>query len=73
MALDKTTLTTAILTAFKDQKDKTGDTDEALADLADKLSAAIDTYVKTATVTTTVTGSSVTGGAVTGTGTGTLS
>lgn len=72
MALNKTALQTAIVQAFNDQRTKTDNPEAALADLASKLASAIDTYVKSGTVTTTVTGTSVTGGAVSGTGTGNI-
>jgi hypothetical protein len=76
MALVKSTLKSAILNAFKAQQSKEENPDGALDDLADKLSAAIESYVKSATVSTTVTGACATPagpGTITGSGTGTLS
>lgn len=65
MALVKNTLKEALVAVFS----KTNDPSTA----AEELATAIDSYIKTATVTTTVVGTSVSGGAVTGTGTGSLS
>ena len=75
MALNKAGLVTALTTIFEDLS---GDT---AATKASKIADAIDTYVKTATVSTNVTVASVTlvtagldpSGPGTGTGTGTLS
>jgi len=72
MALVKQTLKAEILAILNTLKDET-DQANAIDQFADRLSTAIDNYIKTATVTTTVTGASQSGGAVTGTGTGTLS
>ena len=51
MALVKETLKTAIFAAFKAQQSKTENPDAALNDIADKLATAIDTYIKSGTVT----------------------
>ena len=51
MALVKATLKSAIEAAFKAQSTKTDNPDSALSDLADKLATAIDTFVKSGTVT----------------------
>jgi len=76
MALNKAALTAALISIFEDL-----DTTKTAADKAGEIADAIDTFVKTATVTTTVsvvsvsdvaTGSDVSGPG-TGTGTGTLS
>jgi len=72
MALVKQTLKAEILAILNTLKDET-DQANAIDQFADRLSTAIDNYIKSATVTTTVTGASQSGGAVTGTGTGTLS
>ena len=72
MALVKQTLKTEIKSILNSLKTET-DQAQAIDEFADRLATAIDNYIKTATVNTTVTGSSVSGGAVTGTGTGTLS
>lgn len=72
MALVKQTLKTEIKSILNSLKTET-DQAQAIDEFADRLATAIDNYIKTATVNTTVTGSSATGGAVTGTGTGTLS
>jgi len=72
MALVKQTLKTEIKNILNGLKDKT-DQAQAIDEFADKLATAIDNYIKTAEVNTTITGTSATGGAVTGTGTGTLS
>ena len=72
MALVKQTLKAEILAILNTLKDET-DQANAIDQFADRLSTAIDNYIKTATVTTTVTGASQSGGAVAGTGTGTLS
>lgn len=73
MALDKATLQAGIKAAFDKQKNETSDRDACLAKIAEDIANAIDTYVKSGTVATTVTGTIVSGGAVTGTGTGTIS
>ena len=72
MALVKQTLKTEIKSILNSLKNKT-DQAQAIDEFADRLATAIDNYIKTATVNTTVTGSSASGGPVTGTGTGTLS
>ena len=72
MALVKQTLKAEILAILNTLKDET-DQANAIDQFADRLSTVIDNYIKTATVSTTVTGTSASGGAVTGTGTGTLS
>jgi len=72
MALVKQTLKAEILAILNTLKDET-DQANAIDQFADRLATAIDNYIKTATVSTTVTGMSASGGAVTGTGTGTLS
>ena len=72
MALVKQTLKTEIKSILNSLKTET-DQAQAIDEFADRLATAIDNYIKTATVNTTVTGSSASGGAVTGTGTGTLS
>ncbi len=76
MALVKDTLKTQIEAAFKAQSSKKDKPEDALADLADKIATAIDSYVKSATVNTAVTGTCATPagpGTITGTGNGTLS
>ena len=72
MALNKTTLATAIELAYKKQSDKKVDPEKARKEIANDIANAIDLYVKSATVSTIVatTGTAV---AQTGTGTGTLS
>ena len=72
MALVKQTLKTEIKSILNSLKTET-DQKQAIDEFADRLATAIDNYIKTATVNTTVTGSSATGGPVTATGTGTLS
>ena len=72
MALVKQTLKTEIKSILNSLKTET-DQAQAIDEFADRLATAIDNYIKTATVNTTVTGSSATGGPVTGTGIGTLS
>lgn len=72
MALNKATLQAAIAQAFNDQLGKTDNQQAAVTDLADKIATAIDTYIRTATVNTTVTGTCP-AGSVTGTGIGQLS
>jgi hypothetical protein len=85
MALDKATLKATIeatLNALKDYDGSSGKTQaDAITKLATDLSNALDVYVKSGTVSTTVTVTSVTGvtpgvgvsGPGTGTGTGTIS
>jgi len=72
MALVKQTLENEIRGILNSLKNET-DQATAIDEFANRLATAIDNYIKTATVTTTVTGASQSGGAVTGTGTGTLS
>lgn len=75
MALNKTVLEQAIKAVFDQQaaKNQTSD-DPAISrqEIAKGLANAIEAYVKSGTVNTTITGTA-TGGAVTGTGTGTIS
>jgi hypothetical protein len=76
MALVKTTLEAAIKTAFQTQSTKTDNPDGALSNLASQLATAIDSYLRSATVTTLVTGSCATpsgAGTIAGNGTGSLS
>lgn len=80
MALVKGTLKTAIEAAFKAQSNKTENPDDALGDLADKLATAIESFVKSGTVTVSAgiavstTGSAAAqAGATTATGVGTIS
>lgn len=68
MALNKATLKAAIQSCFEDVRE-----DKTPADAAQQLADAIDAYVRSATVSTTVTGVDGTGSPVTGTGTGGLS
>lgn len=51
MPLNKDLLQSQIKQAFKDQQTKTQDPDAALEDLAQKIAAAVDAFVKSATVT----------------------
>lgn len=69
MALDKATLKNEIKSLMQDMLQKE---QSSIDEFATRLSDAVDTYVKTATVSTTVTGTCSTG-PITGTGTGTLS
>ncbi len=71
MALVKETLKAAVFAAFKAQQDKTENPDEALNDIADRLAAAIDAFVKSGTVSVTV-ATTGTAAAQTGTGTGSI-
>ena len=80
MALVKDTLKAAIEAAFKAQAGKTERPDDALADLAGKLATAIDSFVKSGTVTvaagiavSTAGSAAAQTGATTSTGTGTIS
>jgi len=76
MALVKATLKTGLFSAFKAQQSKEDNPDGALNDLADKLATAIESYVKSAMVSTTVSGTCATPagpGTIVGSGTGTLS
>jgi len=72
MALNRQTLKQEILNILNTLKDET-DQASAIDQFADRLATAIDNYVRSATVTTTVTGATASGDAVTGTGTGSLS
>lgn len=76
MALVKNTLKTAIEAAFTAQANKEENPAAALSDLADKLATAFDDYIKSATVSTAVTGTCATpagAGTITGSGAGGLS
>lgn len=73
MTLVISTLSAAILAAMNKQAAKTDPSDSpvvAQQEFADDLATAIDAYIKTGTVNTTVTGTSATGGPVAGTGSG---
>jgi hypothetical protein len=73
MALVKATLKSGIQALLADMRTKEENADEHFADQLAKL---IDTYIKSATVATTVTGVCATpagAGTITGSGTGTLS
>ena len=72
MALNRQALKQEILNILNTLKDET-DQASAIDQFADRLATAIDNYVRSATVTTTVTGATTSGDAVTGTGTGSLS
>jgi len=72
MALVRQTLETEIKNLLNDLKTAT-DQAAAIDEFARRLSIAIDNYIRSATVTTTVTGADAMGTPVTGTGTGTLS
>lgn len=76
MALVIADLESKILAALNKQSLKDGETDSpevSRKELAKEIAIAVDAYLKTATVNTTVTGTSATGGPVTGVGVGTLS
>ena len=76
MPLVKNTLESAIFAAFKAQQNKKDNPDGALQDLAGKLATAIDNYIKSGDVSTTVTGTCATpagAGTITGSGTGKIS
>jgi hypothetical protein len=76
MALATAALKNSIKAAFKDQSTKTDDPVAALDDLADKLSKAVESFIKTGTVNTSVSGACATPagpGTITGSGTGTIS
>lgn len=73
MALDKTILAQALKAAFDAQSDKQVDPAAARAQQAEQVADAIDAFIKSGSVQTTVTGTSATGGAVTGTGLGNIS
>lgn len=73
MALDKTILKNEIKSLMQDMMQKEN---ASFDEFATRLSDAVDEYVKTATVSTTVTGACATpagAGTISGTGTGTLS
>lgn len=73
MALVKEVLKSAIAAAFNKQAAKTAEGDDpavSVNEIADDLATAIDAYIKSATVTSVVTGTSP-AGAVTGTATST--
>ena len=76
LAKFKTDLKTALLAAQeKNQKDGVS-VDTALGNLADEIATQVDAYIKTATVSTTVTGACATPagpGTIEGTGSGGLS
>lgn len=72
MALVKDTLKAAIYAAFAEARTKTDDPEAAMNRLADQIATAIDTFVKSGTVSTVVTGTCP-AGAVNGTGTGSMS
>ena len=74
MALVKSVLQQAIVTAFSKQaakQDEGSTPEQAINELAADLATAIDTYIKSGTVNTTVIGSSPSG-PVTGTGAGAI-
>lgn len=76
MALNKEILKTQIKDAFISQLDKEQNTLLCIDDLAGKIASAVDVYVRSAIVTTTVTGTCATpsgAGTIVGTGTGNLS
>jgi hypothetical protein len=66
MALDTSTLISAIEQAFLDQRDNTNDPDSAAQDLANKIGAALENWVKTLQITYS-SGLVDPGGSVTGT------
>ena len=71
MPLVKATLENAIKALLTEEKSKTGDGSDSIDNLASKLATAIDAYIKTGTVmTTVVTAGSAT--AQTGTGVGNI-
>lgn len=72
MPLVKATLQTQIQTLLDDLVTQTDNPEASRQQFAADLATAIDTYIKTALVSTTVIGTSPSG-AVTGTGTGSLS
>lgn len=79
MALVKPTLKAQIRDAFNAQRSNTDDPEGALTDLADKLTNAIDAYIKSATITvqpgipvTTAGSATAQTGATTGPGTTTI-
>lgn len=53
MSLDKITLKAEIKAAFNDQKGKTENQEAAIDDLAQKITNAVENYVKSITVTST--------------------
>ncbi len=72
MALNKEALKTAIKNAFDSESDKQVDPVEARKRIASKLADAIESFVKSGTVSTQVTGTCP-AGAVTGIGQGNIS
>jgi len=70
MPLNKNLLAQAIREAFDAESDVQVDPAEARQRQAEKIANAIDSFIRSGTVQTTVTGTSATGGPVTGTGTG---
>lgn len=70
MPLNKTLLAQAIREAFDAESDVQVTPAEARQRQAEKIADAIDSFIRSGTVQTTVTGTSATGGPVTGTGTG---
>lgn len=72
MPLDKPQLVNDILSLFNDESDKDVDPTEARQRQAHRFANAIDAFVKSGDVNTTLTGTSATGGAITGTGKGKL-
>jgi|BioPla2DNA2_1021312.scaffolds.fasta_scaffold10529_7 hypothetical protein len=75
MPLATPTLKQQIIDAFEAQMTKTENPEAAINDLADKLSKAIEAFVKSGDVNTTVTGACATPagpGTISGTGTGTI-
>jgi hypothetical protein len=80
MALNKSTLETAIKAAFQTEQTEEGDANTSLDNIASKLATAIDAFVRTATVTvaagipvSTAGSAAAQTGATTGPGTGTVS
>ena len=80
LATFKANLKTALLRAPAKNQNDNVNIDTALGNLADEIAAAVDKYIKTATVSTTVTGTCATqsgawtiAGTGTGSGTGSLS
>lgn len=73
MALNKATLKTDIENALKEVFESSPSSRAAAAaGIAEAIADAVDTFVKSGTVTTSVVGTSVSGGPVTGTGTGSI-
>lgn len=76
MPLVKSALEQMILAAFEKQAGKTDEKDDpkkSREELAADLASAIDTFIKSGTVNTTITGVDGTGSPVTGTGVGSVS